>query len=76
MNGAVVGLTRAASGSDSKTTAVSECLGVGVVRSVDAAEQMLYILTPTPEQLLPEVTMLEVKLDQLEMKIISLLRSA
>ena len=60
VNGAVVGLTRAASGSGSKT-AVSECLGIGVVRSVDAAEQMLYILTPTPEHLLPEVTMLEAR---------------
>ena len=83
VNGAVVGLTRAASGSGSKTAAVSECLGVGVVRSVNAAEQMLYILTPTPEELLPEVTMLEVRLDhvlrldhQFDMKISSLFGSA
>ena len=61
INGAVVGLTKVVAGSDKGQEPVSDCLGVGVVRSVDVVEDMLYILTSTPAHLLPETTTLEVK---------------
>lgn len=73
LNGAAVALTTSAdklqSGSgdvcmDSAaavTGAPSVCLGVGIVRSVDSAKQMLYILTPTALQHLQQATTLEVQ---------------
>lgn len=72
LNGAVVALTRPAdklqSGMglcmDSVSTvsgAPSVCLGFGIVRSVDPAKQLLYILTPTALQDLQQATTLEVQ---------------
>lgn len=73
LNGAVVALTMAVSkdkadGSNGNNTATeaaaSMCLGIGLVRSVDPDKQMLYVLTPTPLNLLEKATTLEVgKLD-------------
>ncbi len=65
LNGSLVALTKAAGNvpagnTHAATTAVSECLGIGIVRSVDPAKQLLYILTPTPLKLLHQATTLEV----------------
>lgn len=68
LNGSVVALTKAADddlrGSShigaATHAAASACLGIGVVRSVDPAQQLLYILTPTPLDLLQQATSLEV----------------
>lgn len=69
LNGAVVALTMAVSkdkadGSNGNNTATeaaaSMCLGIGLVRSVDPDKQMLYVLTPTPLNLLEKATTLEV----------------
>lgn len=69
INGAVVALTRPAerlqsghkgSGKAGRHAAVPVCLGLGIVRSVDPAGQLLYILTPTPLQDLQQATTLEV----------------
>lgn len=68
LNGSLVALTKAAGNvlagnkraGAAATTAVSECLGIGVVRSVDPVKQLLYILTPTPLKLLQQATTLEV----------------
>ena len=73
LNGAVVALTTPADKLQSGiggvcmdsvaavTGAPSVCLGVGIVRSVDPAKQMLYILTPTALQHLQQATTLEVR---------------
>ena len=69
VNGAVVALTKPAerlqssekgSSKAGSHAAVPVCLGVGLVRSVDPAGQLLYILTPTPMQDLQQATTLEV----------------
>ncbi len=68
LNGSLVALTKAAGDAlagnkhagAAATTAVSECLGIGIVRSVDPVKQLLYILTPTPFELLQQATTLEV----------------
>ncbi len=70
LNGAVVALTTAAAKVESEggdadgrvaaEAAASDCLGIGIVRSVDPAKQLLYILTSTPMPLLEETTTLEV----------------
>ncbi|DBB09307.1 hypothetical protein WJX82_006257 [Trebouxia sp. C0006] len=68
LSGSLVALTKAAGDAlagnkhagAAATTAVSECLGIGIVRSVDPVKQLLYILTPTPFELLQQATTLEV----------------
>ncbi|DBA97526.1 TPA: hypothetical protein ACH3X1_015224 [Trebouxia sp. C0004] len=68
LNGSVVAVTKTAGDAlagntragAAATIAVSECLGIGIVRSVDPAKQLLYILTPTPLKLLQQATNLEV----------------
>ncbi len=60
LNGSLVALTKAAGNRRAGATAVSECVGIGIVRSVDPAKQLLYILTPTPLKLLQQATTLEV----------------
>lgn len=70
LNGAVVAFTKSAEkpqaggeGVDQAAvaTAPSVCLGIGIVRSVDPAKQLLYILTPAaPLHELQQATRLEV----------------
>ena len=39
-------------------TSNDECLGLGIVRSIDWSESVFYILTPVDESILPQVTKL------------------
>ena len=81
LNGAVVALTKPAEklqsrGSASNQTAacaaVTVCLGIGVVRSVDPAQQQLYILSPTSLDELQQAVYLEVRAIHLSMALLVL----
>lgn len=53
INGAIVGLLKAPAPGDERGCA--ECLGLGLVRGVDAARRYAYILTPLPNDKLKHV---------------------
>lgn len=67
LNGAVVALTKPAeepktAGGEGDQTGPSVCLGIGIVRSVDPAKQLLYMLMPAgPLHDVQQATRLEVK---------------
>lgn len=57
LNGAVVGL---AASSSSSSALLNECLGLGLIRAVDGAQQELCVLTDLSEQQLQRVDLLQV----------------
>lgn len=66
LNGSIVGLAAAqpepagAGVVSSADGAPLQCLGVGIVRAVDASKQLLYILTDVPADDLENVRILQV----------------
>ena len=70
LNGAVVAFTCAASNDtissgsslDSAEAKASWCLAIGIVRTVDAAKELLYILTTAPLEVLKQSTTIEVSI--------------
>ncbi len=52
LNGSVVGLCTNSEGCNSRLNAIHKCVGLGVVRSIDRARRMYYILTPVPISIL------------------------
>lgn len=63
LNGAVVAFTKAvadANADDSAEAAPSVCLAMGIVRTVDAAKGLLYILTPEPLDVIKQADTIEV----------------
>ncbi|KAK9813030.1 hypothetical protein WJX72_007830 [[Myrmecia] bisecta] len=60
VNGVVVGLAKGQAAALEGGKAVLECVGAAVVRTVDAAKGLLYLLTSVPEAVLQQVTTLQV----------------
>lgn len=63
LNCSIVGLLSSGSIEEHQETrlALPVCVGVGIVRAVDASKGQLYILTDVPEEQLDCVTTLQVK---------------
>ena len=51
-NGSIVGLCRRSDTSTVETEGTLLCLGLGIIRSIDRTNRVLFVLTPTPEEAL------------------------
>ncbi len=62
LNGSVVGLCTSQQHASEEPDPPAPCLGLGIVRAVDASRRLLYVLTTLGEEALGRVTMLQVML--------------